>query len=308
MTHRLLAGITVAAVLIVAAPVAGQESSAERAAQEQKREKWQKVDDVFAAMGVRPGAAVADLGAGDGFFTARLSKAVGDTGRVYAVDVSLDALRKLRTRIADEKLTNVEPVEAAYDDPRLPAASLDAVLIVNAYHEMKSYKEILAKLKTALKPDGRLVIVEPISPSRKDKSRDEQMRNHEIAIEFVKQDLRDAGFAQVSLQDPFTKRDHAHGDHQDEMWLLAAKPQTPAQAAWSMSKHEDWQSPALRISIDEFKRMNAGDVLLLDVRDLGMFRAGHLPGAILLEMEPMFQPAMVATLKAEKRAIVAYCS
>ena len=259
-------------------------------------------------MGVRPGATVADLGAGDGFMTVRLSKAVGETGRVYAVDVSLDALRRLRTRIADEKLTNVEPVEATYDDPKLPAASLDAVLIVNAYHEMKSYKEILAKLKTALKPDGRLVIVEPISPSRKDKARDEQTRNHEIAIEFVKQDLRDAGFTQVSLQDPFTTRDHAHGGQQDEMWLLAVKPQTAAQAAWSKSKKDDWESPSLRISIDDFKRMKPEDVLLLDVRDLGMYRDGHLPGAVLLEMEPMFAPEMLAKLKAENRLIVAYCS
>jgi predicted methyltransferase len=298
--------MVVAAVLIVAAPVAGQQTT--RAAQEQKREAWQKVDDVFAAMAVRPGATVADLGAGDGFFTARLSAAVGESGKVFAVDVAADALRRLRARVEDDGLKNVEVIEGTFEDPRLPPGSLDTVLIVNAYHEMKAYKEILAKLKTALKPDGRLVIVEPISPGRKDKPRDEQTRNHEIAIDFVKQDLRDAGYTQVTLRDPFTTRDHGHGDQQDEMWMLVVRPQTAVEVAWSASRNDDWQSPAIRISIDAFKKLKPEDVLLLDVRDLGMFRAGHLPGAELMELEPMFTPAVLARLKNEKRAIVAYCS
>ena len=309
MRYRQLAGCVVTAVLVVAAPVAAEQAAATgRAAQEQKREAWQKVDDVFAAMDVKPGAVVADLGAGDGFFTSRLSRAVGAGGKVYAVDVSADALRRLRARLADDGVTNVDVVEGAYDDPKLPAGALDAVLIVNAYHEMKSYKEILAKLKDALKPDGRLVIVELISANRRDKPRDEQTRNHEIAIDLVKQDLREAGFAQVSATDPLTKRDHAHGDHQDEMWMLVARPQTPAEAAWSASKGQDWESPALRISIDAFKRMKGEDVLVLDVRDRGMFRDGHLPGAVLLELDEMFAPEMLAKLRAETRTIVAYCS
>ena len=307
MSIRLLTGMTVAAVLLVAGPVAGQATTG-RLAQEEKRERWQKVDEVFAAMAVRPGATVADLGAGDGFFTARLAKAVGDSGRVYAVDVSLDALRNLRNRVKDDGLSNVEIVEATYDDPKLPAGTLDAVLIVNAYHEMKSYKEILARLKTALKPDGRLVIVEPISPSRREQPRGVQTQSHEIGIEFVKQDLREAGFTPVSLADPFTTRDHAHGGQQDEMWMLVVKPQSAAAAAWAKSKTADWQAASLRLSIDDFKRLKPEDVLVLDVRDRPMFRDGHLPGAVLMEIEEMFAPDVVGRLRAEKRTIVAYCS
>lgn len=187
---------------------------------EENREQWQKVDEVFQALGVAPGAAVADLGAGDGFFTVRLAKAVGEHGKVYAVDISTDTLRRLRTRIANEKLTQVEVVEGATDDPKLPAGTLDAVLIVNAYHEMKAFKEILPKLKAALKPNGRLVIVEPISNARRDRTRDEQTRNHEIAIDFVRQDALQAGFSQVSMRDPFTTRANGH----DDMWMLVLRP------------------------------------------------------------------------------------
>src|SRR6187401_1281277 len=75
------------------------------------RDAWQRVPDIFAAMGVAEGSVVADIGAGGGYFTARLSKAVGATGRVYAVDVSSSALTGLRQRVGREGLTNVEVVQ-----------------------------------------------------------------------------------------------------------------------------------------------------------------------------------------------------
>ena len=215
MTRRLFRAAAFVTLVVIGVPVFAQgPSRAEHG--EDRREQWQKVDDVFQAMGVRPGGIVADLGAGDGFFTVRLARAVGDQGKVYAVDIGADALRRLRTRVANEKLSQVEVIEGAVDDPGLPIGALDAVLIVNAYHEMKAFKELLPRLKASLKPDGRLVIVEPIAPARRDKSRDEQIRNHEIAIDFVKQETAAAGFVQVSMQDPFTTRSHA----QDEMWML----------------------------------------------------------------------------------------
>ena len=87
---------------------------------------------------------VADVGAGDGFFTSRLSRAVGPTGRVFAVDIDRQALGKLRKRLADERLENVTVIESAPDDPKLPERVLDAALIINAYHEMREHQAILA--------------------------------------------------------------------------------------------------------------------------------------------------------------------
>ena len=136
------------AMLVTATVVAAAQDS--RTSNESRRDEWQKVDDIFAAMLVKPGAVVADVGAGDGYFTRRLSAAVGPRGRVLAVDVGAAALRRLRQRVEDERLTNVEVIEGATDDPRLPASTVDAILIVNAYHEMTEYAAMLAKLKAAL--------------------------------------------------------------------------------------------------------------------------------------------------------------
>ena len=298
------------ALLTLAVPAsAGQEP---RPQGEERREQWQKVGEIFDAMLVKPGSVVADVGAGDGFFTQRLAAAVGPQGRVLAVDIGADALRRLRKRVSDQALSNVEVIEGAADDPKLPAGSVDAILIVNAYHEMTEHQAVLAKLKAALKPDGRLVIVEPIAPSRRGRPRAEQTKNHEIDVEYVKQETREAGFTQVAMQDPFTTRQHAHGGTADEEWMLVLTPgtaRTGAAAAWAASKKGDWQAPGLRITPAEFKTLHAaGKVLTLDVRDEESFRAGHLPGALLMTIEELASPAGIAKLKGEARVIVAYCS
>ena len=281
---------------------------------EETREKWQKVAEIFDAMQVKPGGVVADIGAGDGFFTTRLSKAVGPDGRVHAVDVAADALRRLRKRVADDALTNVTVVEGAVDDPKLGEGTLDAILIVNAYHEMTQHQQMLAKMKAALKPGGRLVIVEPIAESRREGRREDQTRNHEIGVDFVREDARAAGFTQVAIHDPFTTRPRNH----EAEWMLVLTPapamSTPQESVAGAaqvfsSKNEDWKAPELRISIEEFKRQAAaGNVLVLDVRDPESFRQGHLPGAVLMTPEELATPEGAGKLKGEKRLIVAYCS
>jgi predicted methyltransferase/rhodanese-related sulfurtransferase len=300
------------AALVLLAFTAAASAQDSRTHNEGQRDEWQKVQDIFAAMLVKPGAVVADVGAGDGYFTSRLAAAVGPQGRVLAVDVGASALRRLRQRVDEERLTNVEVIEGSAADPKLPSAAVDAILIVNAYHEMTQYPAMLARMKAALKPGGRLVIVEPISEARRAGSRADQTRNHEIAIDFVKQDAREAGFAQVLMQDPFTTRKHAHGGHEDQEWMLVLAPPAAAAAsesAWSASKHENWQAPELRISIADFKALAAvKEVLVLDVRDMQMYRDGHLPGSTLLTVEDLSKPETLARLRAEQRPIVAYCS
>lgn len=297
-----LHAILVAALVIGAVPGwAGQGSSGGH--NEEQREQWQKVDQIFEAMLVKPGAVVADVGAGGGFFTKRLSSAVGVKGRVLAVDVGADALRRLRDRVADDGLANVQVIEGAVDDPRLPAGSVDAALIVNAYHEMTEHQAMLAKIRTALKPGGRLVIIEPISAARRDSGRDVQTRNHEIAAGFVREDARAAGFDEVAFHEAFAKRPQGS----DEEWMLVLSPASAAQVF--SSKNDAWKAPELRITVEEFKRrLAAGDVLVLDVRDSQSYRTGHLPGALLMTPEELATPEGAARLKGEKRLIVAYCS
>lgn len=283
--------------------------------EEATRETWQNVPRILEALGVVSGAAVADVGAGDGFFTVRLSRAVGPNGRVYAVDVSPRVLEKLRKRVADERLTNVVVTEGSAWDPRLATATLDAALIVNSYHEMTEYRAMLMNLRQALKPGGRLVIIEPISAKRRDEPRDLQTKHHEIGAEHVQQEARQAGFRVARLEDPFVKRGGGGPEGDDEEWLLVLRPAAPIPSATpgagTANPDDDakpeWKSLALRIGVAEFKQLRAkGDVLVLDVRDEESYRRGHLPGAILVPLDTVETRA--AELGKEKRPIVTYCS
>ena len=157
------------------------------------RDEWQKVDEIFAAMGVSPGDSVADVGAGGGFLSVRLSQAVGEQGRVYAEDITQRAIRELTEQMENLDVKNVEPVLGGTDDPKLPPGKLDAVVIVNAYHEMTEYESMLAGIFRSLKPGGRLVIVDN-PPADSTASRRSQVRNHDIHIGLVEQDLLGAGF------------------------------------------------------------------------------------------------------------------
>jgi predicted methyltransferase len=307
---RSLRAIAAIGVMALTAPLLAQHDEAQRGTMESRREEWQKVDEVFKAMGIKPGAVVADIGAGGGFFTARLSRAVGPQGRVYAVDVSARALRDLRQRVTDEQLSNVEVIEGGADDPRLPAGTIDAALIVNAYHEMNEHHAMLTKIKAALKPDGRLVILEPIAATRRGSSRADQIRTHEIAVEYVQKEAREAGFRVMTLQDPFTSRVNAR----DDEWLLvltpvSALPATPAPLAAIDRQNDEWKAPELRIAVDEFKKLAAANnVLVVDVRDPESYRDGHLPGATLIMIEDIAAGKATEQLRKERRPIVTYCS
>jgi ubiquinone/menaquinone biosynthesis C-methylase UbiE/rhodanese-related sulfurtransferase len=308
VTHQWIGRLLLISFL-APAPAVFAQASAGRGHNEGTRESWQKVEEIFAAMAVRPGAVVADVGAGGGFFTSRLAKAVGPGGQVLAVDIGASVLDRLRTRVAEENLANVKVIEGAVDDPRLPAHSVDAILIVNAYHEMTEYPAMLARMKEALKPGGRLVIVEPVAESRRDQPRATQTRNHEISAEYVKKELQAAGFSQVSFQDPFTARPNGHGQE----WMLVSTPATAAATSatlWSTSKARDWQDAGLRIGMDEYlRRRDAGeDILLLDVRDDASFKDGHMPGAVLMTVEQITSREGLAMLSRETRPMVAYCS
>ncbi len=189
---------------------------------QQPREQWQRAAEVVAAVGAIPGARIADVGCGDGFYTVRLARAVGPQGHVYAVDVNPEALGRLRVRLERESLTNVEVIRGAQDDPRLPGDTLDGVLIVNAYHEMSEHQAMLRHIHEALKPTGRLVLVEPISSRERDESRAGQARRHVIAPSLVEEDLRRSGFDVARLEDPFATPPRDDSTY----WLILARPRT----------------------------------------------------------------------------------
>lgn len=112
------------------------------------------------ALGIADGSAVADLGAGGGWFTIRLAERVGPNGIVYAEDIQRQMIESIERRVNREGLRNVRTVLGTASDPRLPAAALDAVLIVNAYPEMEQPVVLLGNLAGSLKPGGRIGIVD----------------------------------------------------------------------------------------------------------------------------------------------------
>lgn len=140
-----------------------------------EREQEERPTRALQIMDVPPGATVADIGAGSGYFTERLARLVGPNGRVYASDIQPGMLDLIRQRIARERLTNVVLVLGDPADPKLPEASIDLALMVDVYHELADPQVVLAHIKRALKPAGRLVLIEykgedptiPIIPSHK---------------------------------------------------------------------------------------------------------------------------------------------
>jgi ubiquinone/menaquinone biosynthesis C-methylase UbiE len=151
------------------------------------REQPEHVLDVLA---IRPGATVADVGAGTGYFSSRLARRVGPAGRVLATDLQPEMLAMLRARLSDAGLTNVIPVLATAGDAHLPRGQVDLVLMVDVYHELSDPKGTLAQIRDALTPDGRLALVEyrgedlevPIKPE------------HKMTLAQIQRELRASGF------------------------------------------------------------------------------------------------------------------
>jgi len=183
------------------------------------RDEWQRVGAVLTALEAGPGSRVADIGAGGGYFTTRLATAVGPEGRVFAVDIVPATLDRLRHSVEGEGLRNVELVLGETDDPRLPYGTLDGALIVNAYHEMVEHQSILAGIRRALRPGGRLVILDnpPADPAE---TRESQVEDHDLALPLAEEELREAGF-EISAREPRFIDEESDG-HTHRMWLIVA--------------------------------------------------------------------------------------
>jgi len=124
------------------------------------RDAWQKPDQIMDALSIADGSIVADIGAGAGWFTIRLARRVGPNGTVYAQDVQRQMLEAIRRRVTREGLQNVQARLGSGTDPNLPPAALDAILVVDVYPEVDDRVTFLRNLARALKPNGRLGVVD----------------------------------------------------------------------------------------------------------------------------------------------------
>ena len=125
-----------------------------------KRDVYQKPQEVMAALALKPGEVVADIGAGSGYFTFRLAHHVGDNGKIYAVDVSPDMILHINRRIRDLKVTNVVTILADPDDPLLPDHSVDRFFFSESWHHIENHTKYLSLMKRMLKPGGQIVMID----------------------------------------------------------------------------------------------------------------------------------------------------
>ncbi len=184
-----------------------------------ERDKWQRANDIIHQLSIKQGSSVADVGCNEGYMTIKLSAFVGEAGKVFSVDVNQSKLDKLKNHIAKRNILNVELIKGDYDNPKLSPNSLDAAIILDTYHEMKDHDKILQHIKASLKPDGRLILCEPIAEGRRKLSREDQERKHELGMNYALEDLQKAGFSIVLRQDPYVDRSKEKGD---KMWLIVA--------------------------------------------------------------------------------------
>jgi tRNA A58 N-methylase Trm61 len=125
-----------------------------------EREEEEKPGIVVEALKLKPGDAVADIGAGTGYFSWRLAQKVGEKGVVYAVEIQQEMLDLLGAKMAERKVTNVKPVLGTITDPKLPDRAVDLVIMVDVYHEFDHPYEMMQAICRSLKPGGRVVFVE----------------------------------------------------------------------------------------------------------------------------------------------------
>jgi ubiquinone/menaquinone biosynthesis C-methylase UbiE len=157
----------------------------------------------LSVLDIAKGSAVADIGAGSGFITERLSARVGPTGRVYANDLQPQMLQMLGARLARKKIANVTLVQGDVDDPKLPPASVDLELMVDVYHEFSRPQPMLRKLREALKPGGRMALVE----YRKEDPTIPIKFEHKMSVAEAKMEVEAEGFA-LSKVDESLPRQH----------------------------------------------------------------------------------------------------
>jgi len=171
------------------------------------RDKKLHVDRVMDLLGIAPGRAVADIGAGSGWFTVRAAARVQPGGVVYAEDINPRAIDYISQRAAKEKLVNVRPILGLIDDTKLPPDCVDAVLILKTYHEFARPVPLMERLKLSLRPGAKVGIID----------RNGNGADHGVMPEIVEREMAQAGFRLLDKYD-FTKT-----DGQDYFLIFIAK-------------------------------------------------------------------------------------
>jgi ubiquinone/menaquinone biosynthesis C-methylase UbiE len=160
------------------------------------RDERLHIDRVMDILGVASGKAVADIGAGSGWFTVRAARRVGGSGVVYAVDINPEAIRHIDERAGKEKLQNVKTILGKEDNPLLPDRSVDAVLLLKTYHEVARPVSLMQNLRAALRPGAKVGVID----------RNGNGEDHGVGRDIVIGEVKQAGYKLLDQYD-FVKGD-----------------------------------------------------------------------------------------------------
>jgi SAM-dependent methyltransferase len=166
----------------------------------EERDEFQKPDEVMKALALKPGERVADIGAGSGYFTVRVAKAVGKTGVVWAIDAMQEMLDYLEKRLDAEQLDNVKLVKVERDDPQLPPGGVDTILLVDTWHYIEDAGGYAKKLREGLAPGGRVVIIDYIPKSWEERPWGPHPRQQR-SREKVDEEMAEGGLKPVQVFD-----------------------------------------------------------------------------------------------------------
>jgi predicted methyltransferase len=160
------------------------------------RDSWQQPDRVVESLALSPGAHVADLGSGGGYFTWPLADAVGESGRVYAIDVDPDMTSHIAEQSREKGHANVESILAEFDDPLIPEGGVDLIFTCNTYHHFEAPEEYYRSAAKYLRPGGRLAIIEPNG-----KGWLQRIFPHFTEPEVIRAEMEAAGYRRVEAFD-----------------------------------------------------------------------------------------------------------
>jgi ubiquinone/menaquinone biosynthesis C-methylase UbiE len=194
---------------------------------EGRRDRWQRPEDVIDSLKLREGNIVADVGCGVGYFSLKLAPIVAEHGSVLAEDILTKSLTFLWIRAFLDNHSNIRVIHGKLDDPHLPKGGVDAVLIANSYHEFAKPLRMLEHTFRALRPNGRLVVLDRGPRSFHGEPREIQMQEFQIAPSVAEDEIRQIGFQVISRDDHFIDRPATErlGDRPDDhvWWLIVAR-------------------------------------------------------------------------------------
>ena len=176
-------------ILLVVLLLAGCTSLKRCAYEGFDRDEWQKPDEVIRKLAIRPGDRIADLGSGGGYFTFRLARATGPTGKVYAVDVDEGMNDYVANRARQEGHSNIEVILAKPDDPLLPESGVDIIFTTNTYHHLENRPAYFANASKYLRRDGRIAIIDFSG-----KQWFALFGGHYTPAEVIKREMKEAGY------------------------------------------------------------------------------------------------------------------